>query len=249
MGTQMVIITAIFLGFLNCVSSECSDQEKMRFIAEDLEPACQSSVQSILQVNSQLDGVDFDSACTTNCMGRYADWLENVCEDAYTGKVARIACLESETASRCRTYFPDVANKILFIDTAQCAGPLFTSGSCTGLTARSGCRASLNTLIDTLGCCFLSLYNDTNAIASLKEKSFLTAQQSDILISFHMSEVLEECIDEDIPQVCSSSPFLLVDPVTSSEIDVTDNAAALSSNMYFSVAVLLHSIVSLINTT
>lgn len=245
MGAFLPRVVAIFLVFLNCVSSECSDQDKILFIEENLEPACQNAVQSILQANSQLDGVDFDSVCTTKCMGRYAEWLEHVCEDTDSGRLARIACLESETASRCRMYFPDVANKILFIDTAQCAGPLFTSGSCTGL--RSVCKAPLNTLIDTLGCCFLSLYNDTNAIASLEEKDFLTAQQSIILISFQKSEVLEECIDGDIPQACSSSLFLPVDPVTSR--DITDNTAALSSSMFCSVAVVVHLILSLINIT
>ena len=243
----MVIITAIFLGFLNRVSSECSDQEKMQFIEENLEPACQSAVLPILQVNSQQYMTDFDSACTSNCMGRYVDWLEDTCEDTGTGNLAHIACLESGAAARCRMYFPDVANKILFVDTAQCAGPLFTSESCTGLTVRSVCKAPLNTLIDTLGCCFLSLYNDTNAIASLEEKGFLTEGQSAILISLQKSEVLEECIDGDIPQACSSSPFLSVDPVTSS--DITDNAADLSSSMYLSVALVVHLIVSLINIT
>lgn len=211
MATFAVTLIALFCVRDHGVSSSCSRTEKVTYIRDNLEPECQSAVMSILlEENPELNEVNFDLACTSRCMGKYENWLVRQCNGTNGETLAHIACLKStikitNEVSRCRHFFPDVANDIVFASTSQC-GALFSSSR---IICTSSCREPLNTLIDTLGCCYQSIYNNSGVITSLSEQQFLTSNQASVLTQFRMSELLETCRNEAVPNACNGDPFTM----------------------------------------
>lgn len=233
------------IGLLNRVSSSCTQQEKEEYIRNNLAPACQDAMLSdLLEKDARLDGVDFDLVCTTGCMGSYTDWLLTECNDTNTANLANTACFKSTNlrthqVSRCRYFFPDIANQLVFEDTNQCAASLSPdSPNCI-----STCSQHLNNLIDTLGCCFQAIYNNSDVIASLSEEGFLGQSQQSVLTLFRMSELLESCREGAVPAACSGDPFTGTDsenPQASTENTDTPAVTGNSAVATHSTAITAH---------
>lgn len=226
----IVTIIALIASVLTEASSSCNTQEKMDYIRNNFEPECRHAISLILvEKDPQLNGVDFDLACTSSCLGRYSSWLLSECNNTNAAHLAQIACLESTDAtthqvSRCRKFFPDVANELVFVDTSPC-GAFLSMERVNWVNCVTGCGVPLNTLIDTIGCCFQSIYNDSCVIASLAEEGFLGQSQRSVLTLFGMSDLLDTCRTGTIPEVCPGDPFPVVSVVSGTESgDVTTAA-------------------------
>lgn len=210
----------VTFSLLHGAASKCSQTDKDDYIATNLGIQCRSAVRSIVQVNNtQLSGIDYGLACSTGCMGKYKDWLLNECMDIHAANVAQISCLKENVTSpgnvipRCRSFFPDVEVE-LFTSTTQCVSLLGQPNQ----QCQVNCKQPLNVLIDRFGCCFVSLYNNSDSIASLLEENFLDETRKGILDSFQMSGLLELCRDGSLPVACSSAPFV-------EGVEVSDSAS------------------------
>ena len=234
---NLVLLIAL-TSLLNRASSVCTRQEKADYVRRSLEPECRAGMlTALLKKDASLDEVDFDLACTAACMGRYVDWLLTECNDTNSATLAVTACLKSTNlrtreVTRCRYFFPDVAYQLVFADTSQCAALFPSDNTRCGLA----CSEHLNTLIDTLGCCFQAIYNSSNVIASLSQEGFLAQTQQSVLSLFRMSELLDACRDGMVPDACSGEPFAEItgtssrmDPSPSTvDTDVVSSAPAMN---------------------
>lgn len=212
MASYKIASLVVVIGMLTEASCSCSRQEKMDYVHNNLEPECRNVVALVaLDKDPELNGLDFALACTSSCLGKYTSWLLAGCNDTFAAHLAQVACLEStdvrtNAISRCRQFFPDVAHDLVFVDTNPC-GPFLSSDR---INCVSGCSVPLNNLINTIGCCFQSIYNDSSVITSLAEEGFLAQSQHAVLTLFMMSDLLDTCREGAIPEACSGQPFTTV---------------------------------------
>ena len=193
--------------FLNGASSQCSKSDKEAYIQRTFGFECRVAVQAITRPAEILDGIDFDLACSTSCLGTYTKWLEDECGDRETAMLTRLSCMRNmDTAggviSRCRLAFPDIADEV-FSSTQQCVSVIQSPSD----TCSLDCKVPLNDLIDKFGCCFLPLYNSTEAITRFLNTGYLDPTQASVLNLFQSSETLASCREEAVSPACTASPF------------------------------------------
>ncbi len=206
----------VTLTLFNSGLSKCTQLEKAEFIQSNLKPECQNKLDLILGVNSDLTALNPDSVCTSECLGKYENWLLLNCDDAKAAKVVRLSCLKDNTTKairRCRYSFPDVTDLEIFHST-QCAALLQNPAGMVSCTIE--CKQQLDALIDRFGCCFQSVYNNNDSITSLFQEGFLDKIQEGILEQFEMSSLLESCREGNVPNACSGEPFSLAASESSS---------------------------------
>lgn len=207
----MLVVLLLISISLNGAYSKCSLARKVVYVQNNFGSECQIAVLSIIQPDLPLDNINFNSACTSGCLGKYTIWLETECDDRSGAMLTRMSCLKNniiETSgnniiTRCRFSFPDVANDVIFTSTQQCGAILQQPP----VTCPRDCREPINSLIDNFGCCFLSLYNSSESVSSLLEEGFLDENRATVLNLFQMSGILETCRQEAIPPACDNEPF------------------------------------------
>ena len=217
----------------------CPQPDRLSFIEESLSQECADALMSIQfrspppvpMVNltstaptefplgnftvTPITDEDLDTVCVSSCAGAYSTWLRDGCNDPYTARSIDAGCeLTEGTAdlgSRCRFGFPDA-----FIDPGLFLG-LFhicsfaESDPCSsdaGNNTETVCGL-MSDIIDLYGCCYQSLYNNTDFI------TFLTMDDGplttgDRLIGLGRSPLWEQC-EVDVPDQCSSAMPVFVD--------------------------------------
>lgn len=102
-----------------------------------------------------------NEVCCESCAGAYADWLRVECADPFAARMVEGMCIfTANTASagpRCRFAFPDAVADLRgsFARVFSCV-----VGESPG-TCPIGCKSAMTALIDDIGCCYPSLYNNT----------------------------------------------------------------------------------------
>ena len=154
----------------------CTRDEIDEFFANQLQlENCERSVRSILGLlttdsTSELQLENFDAAlnvfCTEECGERVAHWYFTQCNDLFFTSRMYYLCLDTSntaTGSHCLyALWP------LYDITANIDSCLKSEGSCP-----SGCLEALHGIIDQIGCCFNSIYNETDSLSFLVESGIL----------------------------------------------------------------------------
>ena len=173
---------------------------------------------------------DLDIACQNSCQGNFSSWLREECQDPYTARSIDAMCAPTlhstdEIGARCRFGFPDALDsRAIFLRIfTQCDftnpeacfdDPNVESKSDTDSTgdSQSGdpdstasasdviCRA-FDGVVETFGCCYNSLYNDTEFIKYISATGLLNATMMQMVTNLGMSPVWDQCMIE-VPPPC-----------------------------------------------
>ena len=239
---QHLVAMLLVVLFQRVSTSICNEDKRSSFIRENLDSTCESAISSILnQGSSALSDTIFNIGCTSTCLGAYSDWLLMQCNDTHTANIARLACLvstnqETSRTSRCRQFFPDVANSQVFTSTTQC-GQIITSNASQCIES---CRSPLQTIVRSFGCCFPLIYTSSNAIESLSSKGYIDHTEKSILRTFLMSNILEDCSISPLPDSCSGVPFVTVTPSEDSKSDLSLSTTETTSVVSANSAIKIH---------
>lgn len=169
----MIASTVMFLCTLtppSIANPVCSEQNVTEYLTSTLTEKCVVSLGNLemRMLNMETSDsfvpslLDLDRACTTSCAGAYADWLREQCADPFTARMLEGMCVfTADTVTvgpRCRFAFPDaVENLGGKVNAVMTCGIGVSDSSCV-----PSCHAAMNLLIDEIGCCYQSLYNDTD---------------------------------------------------------------------------------------
>lgn len=226
---------------LHGTMSECEETQNIR---ERLGAECRSKLH-LLRYDSSLDtntNVLFDSACTTECLGKYASLLITECNDTHRANLIKISCLKTNatnsqsTVSRCRYLLPDLEINLLLQSIREC--PQFLGMGTGDTLCPRNCRVPANDIINTFGCCYSSIYNNSNIISSLEAVGFLNSTQVSAITQFQSSGfILENCRSTgDIPGACKGGEIFdnVVPARTTAGSFVVSTSSATSRNFYSS---------------
>ena len=178
MFVLILLICTIFDKYAAPYHTEgCSSQKRADYISRNLTQECTSSLTALqhhlqrsVQVNTNLFipvATDLDTICQLSCAGAYSNWLRNDCKDPHSSRMIEATCIytagTTNIGDRCRSAFPDAFDGIrnMFNEVFTC-GLRDMPGSCP-----LKCHAAMSNLISTLGCCYQSLYNNTDFILYL----------------------------------------------------------------------------------
>ena len=189
-----MLVIIILVSVLHGGASICSQEDERIYTQRNLEAECRSHLQ-LLQYGSPLKrGNDIGSSCTTECFGKYTNWLTD-CGNTSKANLVRVSCLKNNAtypmaATRCRYALPDAAKMLILERVPQ---------QCGSLTCSRDCSDTLNDLFNELGCCFQSVYNNSVTVSDLFKEGFLNQAQETLLRLFLTSGLLENCISRDVP--------------------------------------------------
>ena len=173
-AATIILCSVLFLCALTPASmadyaSECSEQNVTEYLTSTLTQECAESLESLEMRMLSMDpsdsfipsSSDLDRACTAGCAGAYAGWLRGQCGDPFTARMLEGMCVfTADTATagqRCRFAFPDAIENLRGeFEAIMACGIGMSDSSCL-----HACDAAMNSLIDRIGCCYQSLYNNT----------------------------------------------------------------------------------------
>lgn len=115
---------------------------------------------------------DLDTVCVQSCAGVFAEWLSSNCNDRFTARMLEGMCVFTKgtrsVGPRCRFAFPDAIS-----DLRSDFQAVFSCGlGASPDSCPPACDGALNALIDQLGCCYQSLYNNTEFLRWLMVAGF-----------------------------------------------------------------------------
>ena len=152
---------------LYCTSDDINDFFINQLQRED----CQLRVTTILSLLEAdntgpfLEHLDdaLNVLCTSECGEQVANWYYSQCDDHFLASRIYYACLDpgtTATVSHCLYALQPLYNITSSI--SSCLNP--DSNSCS-----SACSDELSSVINEIGCCFNSIYNETESLSFLVE--------------------------------------------------------------------------------
>ena len=164
-------------------TSSCSQDDQTQFIFGLPDPVnCGLGLATVFlppgndtsSLNEALENV-----CTADCGGRYAKFLDTVCDDTFISETMRIYCTRTNGSAAvgeyCRYASGDIADPSLTTALIVCEN--FTIDN----PCAPGCRNALMRLKSQIGCCYQSLYNNTVYTTELMNGGFITPSQLALL--------------------------------------------------------------------
>lgn len=170
-------ISVCFLVMVTLVTAQsstgtCTANDQTAYVVQQLTLSCGFSLQT---VNSSLDSNAVDAAlnvvCTDECGGELSEWLLNQCNDTIGAAGLYDWCLNTDgTAafSRCRYALPPFFDAMSSLGGAAACLAANETNPCP-----DGCDVVLMSLAG-LGCCYQSLYNNTDYLQSIQSAGLLT---------------------------------------------------------------------------
>ena len=143
----------------------CDVAAVTQYVVENLDTACAASLSFALYANIASPGKDtaLNTICTADCAGKLANWLQNECDGTFNATSLYYLCLQTggrATVGRyCQYSIPpafDADQEILTVFQA-CENTL--QQLCT-----DQCEMQLRSFAGQLGCCYQSLYNNTDFV-------------------------------------------------------------------------------------
>lgn len=182
-GIIIFLVSVITLVWCQPGAGRCDQATVTKYVVDNLDARCGMNLDFAFYADISSPGKDaaLDAVCTENCAGRLANWLENECGGTFNATSLYYLCLQTQgtaTVGRyCQYSIPPVFDADLEISSvfAACAS-LSQTLQCTDQCARQ-----LQGFADQLGCCYQSLYNNTEYIQGGVDIGELAAQDVDAL--------------------------------------------------------------------
>jgi hypothetical protein len=188
------------------LTPKCTMEENIGFLSSlPRGQECNQSLQtvSLLSVEDPTALTSaFDNACTSDCGGVYADYLENACSDYFGAENTRLYCIQTNGSANvgpyCRHTLFDVLDPSLFIALATCGGD-----NCT-----AECREGLINFKAAIGCCYQNVYNNTPYFVQLLNAGIITPSFFTQFVHFNdpIGNPWKTC-SVKTPQPCPTHPF------------------------------------------
>ena len=239
--------------FLNTLETDCTNAlNRLEFVPPP-PPNLTTTALPPLEL-TPISEADLDVACQPSCQGNYSTWLRTSCGDPYTARSIDAMCectAETNTndiGSRCRYAFPDAFDaRLLFrqiffncnfslpdacVDNIN-SDPDSTNTEMTGdsqtgdpdSTPDFDVCGSFRALIDPLGSCYSSLYNNSEFLTFFSASGMLNETMAATTLVLGMSPVWDLCMI-DVPEICDSAP-------PSTHIAFSGLALAVISSLFF----------------
>ena len=208
-------------------TSQCSPEKKKEYISNHLSMECGSGLEVLTQPRRQASSglfipspSDLDTVCQFNCAGLYSTWLRNECQDPHSSRMVEAMCIytsgTTEIGERCRSAFPDAADNLqtIFRNALNCG---------IGRSPRTcspNCHTAMNNLINRLGCCYQSLYNNTDFILHLIDAGLINETYLTALNYLNTAAEWDTC-NIRVPPMCE---ILVADPHTAANVDTINSA-------------------------
>lgn len=225
----VVLVCALVCGVVvHCEAAhECSQEDKTDFMGRALTTECINALNSLEMTSLTpppnslvLSAPDFTTVCQASCGGVYSTWLNSACGDPFASRAIETICLFTEDTAqvgpRCRYAFPDAVEDIrnLFEDVLTCSQQVVAS-TCPEL-----CRVAMTNLIDRVGCCYQSLYNNTAYIHSLQDRGFINSTVAGAFTFLGRMPEWRLC-DISVPPMCEEISMVIITDSSSGTLSCT----------------------------
>ena len=156
------LLTFAIIALVHCQGNSrlgtCPAHEVTQYQQCNLDSRCAYGLSSLSlgSINDQT----LMAVCTENCAGNLANWLENECSDTFGAAYLYYACLQTRRAQvgrYCIYSLPpvyDADEEIMAV--AQACQRVIRQQQC-----HDNCALQLRNLTSELGCCYQSIYNNT----------------------------------------------------------------------------------------
>lgn len=206
MNQLVLLLVCVMLRPISAV--HCSSEKKEEYISNHLSKECGSGLQLLTQPGKQASSSlfipspsDLDAVCQLSCAGLYSTWLRNECQDPHSSRMVEAMCIftsgTTKIGKRCRSAFPDASDNLqsIFSNALNC-GIGNSPTSCP-----PNCHRAMNFLIDRLGCCYQSLYNNTDFILHLMDAGLINETYFTALKYLNKAAEWDTC-NVRVPPMC-----------------------------------------------
>lgn len=231
---QFALLLSLCTATLAAHIELCPEDDKAEFISTQLDSACAGALTRLQFIPppppnitaftlppfnlTEISDEDLDIACQSSCRGSYSTWLRTNCNDIYTARSIDAMCentagTSNVLGSRCRFGFPDGIDARLIFRNVFTRCNFSMPNACvaetqTGDNSQRGDEicAAFRALSDIYGCCFNSLYNNSEFVNYLSGSTtrVLNDFMAEVTLNFGRSPVWDQCMI-DVPEMCSAS--------------------------------------------
>ena len=165
-ATALVLLTfAVTLVWCQPNAGTCDTAAVNQYVMNNLDSNCGFSLGIALDANVSVSmtirDAALDTICTESCAGKLADWLLNDCSSTFNSTSLYYLCLQTGSSATVGRYCQysispsfDAAGEILAL--FQTCVTVIQQQLCT-----DQCAMQLQNFANQLGCCYQSLYNNT----------------------------------------------------------------------------------------
>lgn len=160
----LLILFTVTLAWCQPNAGTCNTAAVTQYVQDNLDFNCAISLTPALNTSNSVSMSVRDEAlstiCTETCAGKLADWLINNCNSKFNSTSLYYLCLQTgnrATVGRyCQYSIPPL------FDADQEISTLFQACGDVQLQCTDQCALQLQNLANQLGCCYQSLYNNTD---------------------------------------------------------------------------------------
>ena len=189
-----------FAGIPSIPFGVCSVENVTTFVTNSASATCGAAYTTLYLTPGVTDAqtnTALDTVCQSDCAGSVAAFLDNTCQDRFTSTLTNITCSETDGSIGDRCLFVDNVETSVY----EAVGACFAPGDCP-----AGCADALQGLKDNLGCCYQSLYNDTNILQLLFFNFTITFEDLGFFKAISKPGIWNGC-DVSLQEACSD-PFV-----------------------------------------
>ena len=218
----------------------CNTAAVTQYVLGNLDSNCAASLTTALYANVPVTirDVALDTICTESCAGKLADWLLNNCGSKFNSTSLYYLCLQtgsSATVGRyCQYSIPpwfDADGEILTL--FQTCETVVQQQQCT-----DQCALQLQNFANQLGCCYQSLYNNTEFVQGAADIGELDpADVSELRIVGNL--LLWSACSITPPDRCTTESFAFPKEMTDGSARVLPHLSSLTALVLMAAAILL----------
>ena len=191
----------------------CTSEEQQNYIAAlPNSEACSMAFSDVLSPEN-LTEAEYNTSlrvfCSEDCGGAMVEFSTVNCRNLDFAARLRLLCLPRETGEdRCSSIFPTLLDnrEVLISNLSSCSG--------FNTECPVGCANALMTVVSQFGCCYQSVYNNTDVINMFQQEGSLTAGERQVFQDISQSSLWEAC-NVTLTAPCTGDSF----PGTS-ELDI-----------------------------
>lgn len=196
----------------------CNDEDVSAFVESELSPECNEAYKTVFASEDDTDSTEmitddmimdlYDTFCSPDCLGAVVRYEKDECSPSTATSLGTAKChrmsTEGEMGDLCAfTVGKDMINSTLFTDVwSSCISPdPVASEDCPDT-----CSAALEELTAELGCCYQTIYNNTDFIDFFTLSGDITIEERAFFGRISQPGLWETC---GVPLVaeCTGDPF------------------------------------------